>query len=427
MAKSKPKDIDDELARCVNQLLLKEPFYAHILGGTVRVISAEIDTAAVGIRNKLIVLLINETFFLKTLTTTSSRVAVLKHETLHLVFRHLFREPKPDHQLMNIAADIVVNQYIGSWDLPESAVTLKTFPDLNLPAGESMEYYYKRLEELLKQAGQDPSNSGNTGKGGSDASANQKGGKNPDNKGKSPTSAEILRKLLGGKWHSDHSLWASKDDPESGHLEHSLSGKLVETAARTPIKSYGNLPADVQRQIDLAREALKPKINWKRQIRQFAGTSGRSRVYHTMKRVSKRYGTRPGIRIIRNRKLAVVVDTSGSISEDVLNLFFSEISHIHKSGAEVVIIECDAAVHQVLPYRRNRKFDVKGGGGTNYDPAFQYLRDNRNKQFDGCIYLTDGYAPKPEVKPPCRLLYVLTPDGLKGDHLAWGRTIMISS
>ena len=155
-------------------------------------------------------------------------------------------------------------------------------------------------------------------------------------------------------------------------------------------------------------------------------TSGRSRVYHTMKRVSKRFGTRPGIRILRYRKLAVVVDTSGSISEEVLNMFFSEINHIHKNGADVVIIECDAAVQQVLPYRRNRKFNVKGGGGTNYDPAFQYLRDNRNKQFDGCIYLTDGYAPEPKVKPPCRLLYVITPDGNIGDHLAWGRTIRIN-
>ena len=410
---AKAKSIEEELSRCVNQLLLKEPFYAHILGGTVRVISDEIDTAAVGIRNKLIVLLINEEFFLKSLTTTSSRVAVLKHETLHLVFRHLFREPKPDHRLMNIAADIVVNQYIGSWDLPEDAVTLKTFPDLRLESGQTLEYYYNRLADLLKNPAQDQKDGGG-GKGGKGGSEGQS------------DSAGILSRLLGQSWHSDHSLWTKKNDPDAGHLEHSLSGKLVEIAARTPSKSYGNLPAEILHQLDMARANLKPKVNWKRQIRQFAGTSGRSRVYHTMKRVSKRFGTRPGIRILRYRKLAVVVDTSGSISEEVLNMFFSEINHIHKNGADVVIIECDAAVQQVLPYRRNRKFNVKGGGGTNYDPAFQYLRDNRNKQFDGCIYLTDGYAPEPKVKPPCRLLYVITPDGNIGDHLAWGRTIRIN-
>ena len=433
---SKPKSIADELSRCVNQLLLKEPFYAHILGGTVRVISDEIDTAAVGIRNKLIVLLINESFFLKTLTTTSSRVAVLKHETLHLVFRHLFRETKPNHRLMNIAADIVVNQYIGDWDLPDNAVTLRTFPDLELPSGESLEYYYMRLNEVLRQDRADKDDSEDAadqrqkkrkpGSAKKNASTEQDGEESSEGNGQ-PTSAEILRKLLSTSWHSDHSLWTDKNDPDAGHMEHSLMGKLVEIAARTPPKAYGNLPAAIHRQLDMAKAGLKPKVNWKRQIRQFAGTSGRSRIYHTMKRVSKRFGTRPGIRIMRYRKLAVVVDTSGSISADVLNMFFSEINHIHKNGAEVIIIECDAAVQQVLPYKPNRKFEVKGGGGTNYDPAFQYLRDNRNKHFDGCIYLTDGCAPAPKVKPPCRLLYVLTPDGNKGDHLAWGRSIMIKS
>lgn len=426
---SKPKSIDNELSRCINQLLLKEPFYAHILGGTVRVISDEIDTAAVGIRNKLIVLLVNEEFFLKSLTTTSGRVAVLKHETLHLVFRHLFREPKPNHRLMNIAADIVVNQYIGGWDLPEDAVTLRTFPDLDLTPGESLEYYYKKLDDLLKETDNDSENQNNKSKSG----GNKKKGKSnnaDDNKmqeGSGSTSADILRKLLGQSWHSDHSLWTDKNDPDAGHLEHSLKGKLVEIAARTPSKSYGNLPGEILRQLDIAREDLKPKVNWKRQIRQFAGTSGRSRIYHTMKRVSKRYGTRPGIRIIRYRKLAVVVDTSGSISNDILKLFFNEITHIHKNGADLVIIECDAAVQQIIPFRKNLKFNIKGGGGTDYDPAFQYLRENRNKNFDGCIYLTDGYAPEPKIKPPCRLLYVITPNGNRGNHLTFGRSIKIKA
>jgi len=43
--KSSPK-IDTELSRCINQLLLKEPFFAHILAGTVRKITDEVPTAA---------------------------------------------------------------------------------------------------------------------------------------------------------------------------------------------------------------------------------------------------------------------------------------------------------------------------------------------------------------------------------------------
>ena len=46
-------------------------------------------------------------------------------------------------------------------------------------------------------------------------------------------------------------------------------------------------------------------------------------------------------------------------------------------------------------------------------------------RYDGCIYLTDGEAPKPTVKPPCKLLWVITPDGRMGDQLAYGRAVQI--
>ena len=46
-------------------------------------------------------------------------------------------------------------------------------------------------------------------------------------------------------------------------------------------------------------------------------------------------------------------------------------------------------------------------------------------QFDGCIYLTDGYAPEPEIRPPCKLIWVITPDGDAGEHLKYGRVIQL--
>ena len=115
-----PKDINEEVSRCIIQMLLSEPFFAHLLSGVVREISDRVPTAAVGLRGSTIKLFVNEDFFLKELTTASSRVAVIKHETLHLVFKHIFRMDidKHDPLLFNFAADIVVNQFIGKWKLP---------------------------------------------------------------------------------------------------------------------------------------------------------------------------------------------------------------------------------------------------------------------------------------------------------------------
>ena len=141
--------------------------------------------------------------------------------------------------------------------------------------------------------------------------------------------------------------------------------------------------------------------------------------------MSKRFNTFPGIRIQREQRVAVVIDTSGSINAAALELFFGEIHGIWRTGAEVVVIEADAAVQQSYPYKGKPPKGVKGGGGTSFDPALQWLTEPRNGRFDACIYLTDGYAPEPKVRARCPLLWVITPGGRTGEHLKSGRVVCL--
>ena len=133
-------------------MLLKEPFYAHFLSGIIREVTDKVPTAAVGFKSGKIALYVNENFFLKELKL-SERVAVIKHETLHIIFKHLFRMKTKDYdnKLFNIAADIVVNQLISPWKLPDSAVTLETFPELKLPRDKSVEWYYEKLKKTASK------------------------------------------------------------------------------------------------------------------------------------------------------------------------------------------------------------------------------------------------------------------------------------
>jgi len=453
-------NIEDEVSRCVNQLLLQEPFYAHVLAGTVRAITAEVQTAAVGFRNDLIMLMVNEDFFLKELKSSSQRTAVLKHEVLHLVFKHLFRDKiKEDPELFNIAADIVVNQYIGTWDLPDTAITLDRFPDLNLKAEESLEYYYNilfKLKESIDKSKSEKSESSADGGGGSSygnsnsgsngqASGGAQGNSGSDQKKEKPlheqcpVSANALEKIYGQGRHSDHSKWVLKDGGNASTadgkliasnrisgIESSVGKQLMDALQRTAAKHYGSMPAAIITQLDAIRDSMKPKLDWKRVLKLFSSASGRTEIYHSMKRISKRYGTRPGIRIKQFKKIAVVIDTSGSIDEQTLNIFFAEIEAIRRTGADVTVIECDAAVGNVYAFKKNVTPKVTGGGGTNYDPAFEYINANRNLRIDACVYLTDGYAPEPQVKPRCKLLYVITPKGNLGPHLKFGKTIKMN-
>ena len=455
------KDIHDEVSRCIIKMLLKEPFFAHLLTGIVRNVTDQVPTAAVGLNGRTMKLFVNEKFFLKELTTTSSRVAVIKHETLHLMFKHVFRMDieKHDPVLFNYAADIVVNQFIGSWKLPDSALTLETFPDLGLEPDQTLDWYYKKLAALAREMRKKRKGSlplggeagaaggeGASGSGPGKASKAKSGpGKRKASKGKSarggasrwsktsaPRSAEALEELYGTPCHGDHSTWGVQADAsglESSALTRSAESELdrmiIQARDRTPVKDRGTIPGAINAMINAIIEKRKPKVDWRRALRIFSTSSRRTRVVHTMKRVSKRYGTRLGIKIKRFQKMAVAIDTSGSVSDEQLGLFFSEIHGMWRQGAEVEIIESDAAVQRHYTYRGRLPDFVAGRGGTEFDPVFAFLRENRRMRFDGCIYLTDGYAPEPEMRPPCKLFWVITPDGDAGEHLKYGRVIQL--
>jgi predicted metal-dependent peptidase len=387
------KGIQEEISRCINQLLIKEPFYAHLLSGVIRIYSDEVDTAAVGIRDNCIALFINPEFFSEKLKGISQRVAVVKHETLHLVFKHLYRDAKHKNpEILNIAADLVVNQYIGSWDLPDFAITLKTFPELDLEPKQSMEYYYNKLLDIYN-----------------------KGGKSE------PETFSILESVMGKPTNGDHSTWLSPFD--SQYSSTLLDQKITDALKRTPTKYHGTLPSDL---IDYIKSLNhnKHSIDWKRILRIFATANGRSYVSHTMKRVSKRYGTRPGIKIKRLWRLCLVIDTSGSIGNETLEAFLAEINHIHKCCAEITLIQCDATVQSVSKYSPKTEIKVLGGGGTNFDPALQRIKEYKSK-FGGAIYFTDGYAPEPKVRIGIPLLWVITPNGSADEHLSYGKKVRI--
>jgi len=119
-------NVADEVSRGIVSLLLKEPFYGHLLSGVVRRIDDTVDTAAVSLTPSGLHLIVNPQFFMKELKK-DERVAVIKHEALHLLFRHLYRPliKRGDASLFNIAADLVVNQLVAPWPLPKMAVTLR--------------------------------------------------------------------------------------------------------------------------------------------------------------------------------------------------------------------------------------------------------------------------------------------------------------
>ena len=227
--------------------------------------------------------------------------------------------------------------------------------------------------------------------------------------------------------HSDHKMWGENENFSMEVVETEVDRMIIQAKDRTPKKDHGTIPLGIKSLIQSIIEKRNPQIDWKRALKLFSSTSRRTRVYHTMKRFSKRFGTRPGIKIKRFQKLAVAIDTSGSINIDDFNTFFSEIHSMWKFGAEVDILECDADVQKKYSYRGRTPEFVHGGGGTSFDPVFEHIRSNRFERYDGCIYLTDGYAAEPKIKPPCKVFWCITKDGKVGPHLKFGRVVKMTN
>lgn len=158
---------------------------------------------------------------------------------------------------------------------------------------------------------------------------------------------------------------------------------------------------------------MQPQIPWQNILRQFVAKLSCCELHNTKRKVSRRFGTRPGIRLKQKLKLAVALDVSGSIGEDEYKTFLNEIFAIAKHVGEIEVIEWDTAVqgnYKIKGYKPN--ITRHGSGGTDPREAIKWVNDRKNKM-DGVIFFTDGYLYVNDLKETIRVpsLWVITSDG----------------
>ena len=102
-------------------------------------------------------------------------------------------------------------------------------------------------------------------------------------------------------------------------------------------------------------------------------------------------------------EIVIAVDTSGSIGRIELEQFAGEISAISQEAQPeaIHVVYCDAAVQSAQQFGPSEavRLEPKGGGGTDFRPAFEWVAENDIAPV--ClIYLTDlccdSYPEAPE-------------------------------
>lgn len=377
-------NIQDAVARTTKNLIFTEPFYGLFLIGINKKYTDALPTAGVSKHGIGMQLAINPNFFNE--LSEDHRFGLIKHELLHIAFGHLvIRDKYQNAKLFNIAADLEINQYILESKLPEGGLLLSSFPELNLPVKAGTKEYY----DILSQAQQD---------------------------GTSP-SLDSLMDQMNGETPYDHATWDEFDDlseAEKKLVQKQIEHQLKEVA-ETTIKKNGNIPGELSEVINRLMHVEPAKFDWKGYLRRFIGNSSIVYTKKLRRKYNKRYSGNPGLKIKFKNNILVGVDTSGSVNNDELKEFMSELCHMHKTGHKITVAQCDTSLNSVKEFNPKHNWEIHGRGGTDFQPVIDHFNENKG-QYTALIYLTDGEAYAPENCPK-NTLWVLSSISDMNDEL----------
>ena len=311
--------------------------------------------------------------FLQTICPTQAEVnGLILHENLHIGLRHhlhgadMFRE---DGEKANKAADYVVNDMITEIS--------KKYPELvQLPRGGlyDPQYHNMSMREIYKLL---KSKKGGGG-----------GGGKPDKEGEKGSGSG------GGEYEFDkHDFGKPMTQEEAKEMD----GK-IDRAIREGALLAGRLGIDLPRSIS---DMLNPVIDWKKELADFVTSSCKGKDEYTWRKFNRRLISNdiylPTVENETIGEVVVAIDTSGSIGQEQLNAFASELVSICEavSPDAVRVLWWDTKVHGEQLFTDNydqigSMLKPLGGGGTRVSSVAEYI--NKKKINAECVLVfTDGF------------------------------------
>ena len=196
-------------------------------------------------------------------------------------------------------------------------------------------------------------------------------------------------------------------------------------------KQPGTVPAGLLR---WAEEILTPKVNWRAVLaaelrRAVAEVSGA--VDYSYRRPSRRSAVAGPVVLPALRRpvpeVAVVCDTSGSMTEDLLAMVLAEVEGLLRAlglARQVRVLACDTAVGAARRVTSARQVELVGGGGTDRGAGIGAAAALRPRPAV-TVVLTDGYTPWPAAAPKGMRVVV----GLLGERAPeappWTRSVRV--
>ena len=378
-----------------HRLMVREPFFAALSRRIDKMADKGIPTAGVRVNPQTgyFELRYNPDFFEP--LSDEHRTGVIVHEFYHLVFEHVtgrlpdelagvMKSNNPTQKqaqlfkIWNIAADLSINYLIGRDRLPDMCC----FPGEGIfeeyPPGETAEWYYSELKKKIEEQEANGEGDGSEGF-------------NPDDAGQ----------------FDDHGAWGEEGDVAQAQARERLKDAVKKAAGEAAASGsgWGSVSQEMRKDI---MSRITPKVDWRKVMRYFVKTSQRSERRSTPRRLNKRFPyIHAGKRVTRNANIAISIDQSGSVDDNMLAAFYSELNKL-SSIATFTVIPFDDRVFEEKVYiwkqGERKTWERVLCGGTCFNAPTDYVNKGR---YDGHIVLTDLCAPKPKASN-CQRMWMTT-------------------
>ncbi len=321
------------------------------------------------------------------------------HSVLHCLFGHVWNLPEPEEErLWDLSCDIAAEYVLDSLTLrclrsPSRSYRRAVYDGLlkKIPV-----IHGEGVFRLLKEA-------------------------QPD--------VRILARMIQEFAVDQHMLWRKKDSGPKSMTEQQNRWKDIRDKMETDLETFSKEAAEDSKGLtEQIRIENRERYDYREFLKKFCVLKEEMQVdldsfdYIFYNYGMELYGNMPLIEHQETREVqkiedfVIVIDTSMSCKASLVQKFLEETYSILSQSESfsrrfcIHIIQCDERVQSDTVIENQKQlaaymeqFQVKGMGGTDFRPAFEYvnqlLAKKTFRKLRGLIYFTDGYGRFPLKKP----------------------------
>ena len=397
----------DKLQEVIPFIFYYEPFFADVFRYINKIKALDIATAAVAVNKDAEIDMYYNPVFVNGLNL-SEIYFLIKHEIYHVLLSHIFERNRKEYpKLYNIITDMIINRYV-------QADMVEVFGHCVKKQNLDIEINYESLKEgeFIKKI--------ISVKSIREAFIQIKKTNYMDyyteesiiNSGASEKIYDLFLKHIKDGYEDsknkdtldDHNYRVDEAlDEDSENFNKAISDiakekfkkQVEEIVKESNMRGYGNIPYSLR---DIINNLMASKtVDWRILLNYFIKQTIRGHKYNSIRKINKRFPyIHSGQKHRKYARVLVGMDESGSMSDELINMLFSEIKGLSEVVQfDVIPFDVDIEKEGKFTWKKGMKINCYKRyrrGGTSFDPITKYASENK---YDGLIIVTDCGAPLP--------------------------------